>query len=369
MSNASPLNTADPLGHGLLLQRLDQIPGELAGMLVRGLPQLRPATLASERFIVTGTGSSEAHARYFCQLINLYTDRTAAYIPLSAFVSPRLDYCGERTLVVFSQGVSPNAQIALRRCSDFRHTVVFTSTTPATARNAGKPERADLLCDLVERGGDIVNFPLSDEYTTLIRLVGPACGYLVCLQFVSQLAGATIGPPRPGNILPLLELQPPASLLEAILATPERYANGFQLLAAAPISDFAQNLACKFMEGLFWTCPSVSDFLQFAHGPFQQMAAHPRPVVILQGDTPREAELVRRSQQMLQGIGLDCHVLSVAAPPQYSIFGFEAALNRLVMRAMRQFGIDQVNWPGKGRDDALYGFCQDQSGEALARND
>jgi creatinine amidohydrolase len=100
--------------------------------------------------------------------------------------------------------------------------------------------------------------------------------------------------------------------------------------------------------------------LQFAHGPFQQMTAHPHPVVILQGDSPVEAELVRRSVGMLLDVGLEAYVIHVDAPPLHSIFGFEAALNRLVFAALQRFGIDQVNWPGKGRDDLLYGFCPDE---------
>ncbi len=330
-------------------------------MMVRGSSQLRPMTLASERFLVTGTGSSEAHARYFCNLINLFTDRSAAYLPLSAFLVMARELTIDKTLVVFSQGVSPNAQIALRNHKDFRHSVLFTSTTPHAARQAGKPERADLIFDLVEGGGDLIFFPLAEEYSTLIRLVGPMCGYLACMQFVAQLPGSKLSPPRPGQVLPLLSLEPPAELRSAILSKPGRFTAGFNIITAAPISDYAQNLACKFMEGLFWPCPSISDFLQFAHGPFQQATAHNRPIIILQGNSPAEAELVRRSIGMLSSVGLEGYVVRVDAPPLYSIFGFEAVFNHLLMDAVRTFGIDQINWPGKGRDDLLYGFCADNA--------
>ncbi len=113
------------------------------------------------------------------------------------------------------------------------------------------------------------------------------------------------------------------------------------------------------MEGVFWPCPPVSDFLQFAHGPYQQMSAHPRPVVILQGDSPLEAELVQRSLHMLRDADLPAYVVHVNAPPLYSIFGFEAAFNDLVFALIQRLDTDQVNWPGKGRDDRLYGFCPD----------
>ncbi len=349
----------DPLGHDLLAQRLAQIPSILGDMLRQEPAPLKPATLASQRFIITGTGSSEAHARYLVMLLNLYTGRAASYLPLSGFVdSPEGAFAG-KTLVVFSQGVSPNAQIALRRRGDFAHTVLFSATSPAAARVAGKADRAALLDAILAEGGDLVEFPLAEEYTTLIRFVGPMAGYLACLQFAARFDCCRFQLPRADEILPLLATPPPADLLDAMIRLPSAFSQGFNLVTAAPISDFAQNLACKFMEGLYWACPPISDFLQFAHGPFQQMNAHPHPVVILQGGSPAEAELVGRSLTMLRGVGLSAFVVRVDAPPLISIFGFEAALNALVFPVMRHQRIDQVNWPGKGRDDLLYGFCPD----------
>lgn len=352
-------SSPDPLGHQLLAARLARIPSILAEMLARPPAPLAPATLAARRFIVTGTGSSEAHARYLATLLNLHTDRTAAYLPLSGFTASQREAFAGRTLVVFSQGVSPNAQIALRRHREFAHAVLFTATTPEGAAAAGKPDRAALLRALLAGGGELVVFPLAEEYTTLIRFAGPMAGYLACLQFTAQLAGCRFRVPPAATLLGLLETAPPADLLQAMLAAPSEFARGFNLVCAAPISEFAQNLACKFMEGLFWPCPPVSDFLQFAHGPFQQMSAHPHPVIILQGDSPLEAELVGRSVRMLAAAGLRGYVVPVDAPPLISIFGFEAAFNRLVLALMERLGTDQVNWPGKGRDDALYGFCPD----------
>jgi hypothetical protein len=357
--NATPATPDDPFGHELLARRLAGIPGILAGMIANGAPPLKPATLAARRFIITGTGSSEAHARYLAMLLNLHTERAACYLPLSGFVDLHKDAFAGKTLVVFSQGVSPNAQIALNRRRDFAHCVLFTATTPAAALAAGKPGRAALLQGILDEGGELVEFPLAEEYTTLIRFVGPLAGYLAALQFAAQFPGCRFSAPDAGVILPLLSEPAPADLLDAMIRLPSAFSQGFNIVTAAPISDFSQNLACKFMEGVFWPCPPISDFLQFAHGPFQQMNAHPKPVIILQGGSGAEAELVDRSVRMLRDAGLGAFVVRVAAPPLYSIFGFEAALNALVMAVMRHQRVDQVNWPGKGRDDLLYGFCPD----------
>ncbi len=349
----------DALGHRLLEQRVAQIPEVLRGMISHGPASLKPASLQSVRFVITGTGSSEAHARYLSMLLNLYCDRAATYIPLSGFTTANRQAFAGKTLVVFSQGVSPNAQIAINRRSDFLHTILFTATNPDTALRAGKPDRADLLQLLLDEGGDLIEFPLAEEYTTLIRFVGPMAGYLAALQFAAQFPGCQDLMPTSAQILPLVGVSPPADLLDAMLTRPGAFSQGFNLVTAAPISDFAQNLACKFMEGLYWPCPLISDFLQFAHGPFQQMNAHPKPVVILQGNNPMEAELVQRSVLMLRDVGLGAYVVHVDAPPLYSIFGFEAALNRLILPVMSRLQINQVQWPGKGRDDLLYGFCPD----------
>lgn len=349
----------DRLGHELLAERLARIPGIIGEMIARGPVPLKPASLSATRFVVTGTGSSEAHARYLSMLLNLYCDRAATYVPLSGFTTAHRQAFEGKTLVVFSQGVSPNAQIAINRRSDFSHTILFSATTPEAARQAGKKERADLLQGLLDEGGELVEFPLAEEYTTLIRFVGPLAGYLAALQFVAQFPGCRYPMPVREQILPLLDATPPADLQTAMLSLPSAFSQGFNLVTAAPISDFAQNLACKFMEGLYWPCPPISDFLQFAHGPFQQMNAHPKPVVILQGNEPMETEMVQRSVDMLRDVGLGAYVVRVDAPPLFSIFGFEAALNRLIFPVMQRLQVNQVQWPGKGRDDLLYGFCPD----------
>ena len=353
------MSSPDPLGHRLLSERLASIPAVLAGMLARGPAPLSPRTLASTRFIVTGTGSSEAHARYLTMLFNLHSDRAAAYLPLSGFVEPAPGAFAGKTLVVFSQGVSPNAQIALRRRRDFSHLVLFSSTTPAAARAAGKPDRAALLQGLLDEGHELVEFPLAEEYTTLIRFVGPLAGYLAALQFAGRFPGCRAPLPEASRLSALLAATAPRDLLDAMVRLPSAWSGGFNLVTAAPISDFSQNLACKFMEGVYWPCPPISDFLQFAHGPFQQMNAAPKPVIFLQGGSAAEAEMVDRSVRMLQDVGLAAFVIRIDAPPLYSIFGYEAALNDLVFQVMRHLRCNQVEWPGKGRDDLLYGFCPD----------
>jgi hypothetical protein len=233
-------------------------------------------------------------------------------------------------LVVFSQGVSPNAQIAIQRRRDFAHTLLFTATNPQAAREAGKVDRAMLLERMLDEGGELIEVPSRRRVHHPDSFRRPD-GRLLGGPAICRAAGRLPVQSSLGSIDSSVARRNPSrgSLLHDMLRLPSAFSQGFNLVSAAPISDFAQNLACKFMEGLYWPCPPISDFLQFAHGPFQQMNAHPKPVIILQGGNPMETEMVNRSVRMLQEVGLGAYVIRIEGHPLLSIFGFEAALNQL----------------------------------------
>lgn len=349
----------DPLGHAVIARRLSGLPEVLAAMLAAPVPVPGASTQAARHFILTGTGSSEAHARYLATLLNFHTDRSASYVPLSAFATSAPGTFVGRTLIVFSQGLSPNAQLALARQTEFAHAVLFTATTPEIADAAGKPARAAMLRRWMAQGGELVLVPAPEEYTVLIRFVGPLAGYLTAMRFAVAL-GAKISEPTKAELLDLLAAQPPEDLRAALADRPQDFANGFHLVASAPLSDFAQNLAWKFVEGLYWRAPLVSDFLQFAHGPFQQLHVQPAPTIVLQcGDS--DAQLAQRTINMLHASSLPAYLVRVDAPARHAIFGFEALFNRLVFARIRQLNVDQVNWPGRGQDEPLYGYGADSN--------
>ena len=189
MPSASP--PTDPLGHDLLAQRLARIPELLLPMVGREPAPPSGAVRAARRFVVTGTGSSEAHARFLVHLLNRYAQRPAEFAPLSAFCDPPREFGRGRALIVVSQGLSPNAQVAVDRHRDFDHTVIFTSTTAAGAAAAGRAERAGRIRDLAAAGVEFVRSPLEEEYATLIRFVGPNTPTPGANAFIACL-GATI---------------------------------------------------------------------------------------------------------------------------------------------------------------------------------
>lgn len=108
-------------------------------------------------------------------------------------------------------------------------------------------------------------------------------------------------------------------------------------------------------------CPQVCDLLSFAHGPFQQLLLAPKPVVLLQTDAPADGGLVAAARGMLRAVGLHAFTVHVAHPPALAAVALEALFDRAVLALMRELKVDQVAWPGKGRDEALYGISRPTS--------
>src|SRR5262249_17936819 len=103
------LMTAWREGHALLAERLRALPAALrADVCLRGaVPR------AARRFVTTGAGGSGAHGRFLAQLLGEHAGVAARFEPLGRFASPLPADAAETVLVVFSQGLSPNAWLAL----------------------------------------------------------------------------------------------------------------------------------------------------------------------------------------------------------------------------------------------------------------
>ncbi len=352
----TPSPSLDPLGHELLTSRLARIPEILSAMVRNPISRLSAATQTTRQFLVTGTGSSEAHARFLVHLLNRHARRPAEFVPLSAFCDLPSDFGRGRTLVVVSQGLSPNAQVAIDRYRDFDHLIVFTSTTVAGAAAAGKADRAAKVRELEAAGVEFVRSPLEEEYATLIRFVGPLAVYVSVHQFVRCLAPDALAALEEDALTRMLTARVPAQVVERFIVHTDEFRRGFYLLAGAPLCEFAQNLSYKFLEGLFWSAPVIWDFLQFAHGPFQEVTLQPRPVVILQGPGGTEYDLATRTRRMLASANVPCIDLATATPAPLCVLEYEAVFNDLVVQLIRQLRVDQRQWPSKGKDDPLYGF-------------
>ena len=345
----------DSLGHALLRRRLAQIPDLLVGML-SDPPALNPESLKSSGFVVTGTGSSEAHARFLVNLLNRNARFPAEFVPLSGFCASAPIEASDRTLIVISQGLSPNAQVAINEFASFAHTIVFTATTAEGAVAAGKTARAQLIRDLESARVEFIRGPLEEEYSTLIRFVGPMACFLSTYLFSRSLKPEALPPVTSQKLRHLLASKIDPETTRTFIRESDNFKRGFYLIAGTPLCEVAQNLGYKFLEGLFWSSPTIWDYLQFAHGPFQEVSLQPRPVVILEGPGDTEAELASRTRDMLESASLSHITITGKIEPPLSTLEFEAIFNDLVMHLIEHFKVDQINWPSKGKDDPLYGF-------------
>lgn len=338
-------------GLELLSARIDSIAGQLVH-LYDSFTQRSGRAPALTRLTVTGLGSSEAQARYLVALCHRYSPLEARFIPLVEFgqAEPQV---GD-TLVVFSQGLSRNTRLALDSRHSFRHRVLFTSASEAGLLASGKPDRARLLVDWIEDGAEVVRFPIEDEYTILIRVVGPACGFLAAHLWLGSLPGNFLPEWTKGQLVHWIQsLQPPVHWFESqcLSANP-----GFVFLVPPLLAVTGYNIACKFVEGLFWSAPHIVDYLSFAHGPFQQLSANPQPVLLFEGASDFERDLADRAAAMCVSVGLKFHRLVVPGCPSLSPLLAELALNPVLVALARRFHIEQLDWPGKGLDQPLYAY-------------
>ena len=347
-------------GHVLLSERLQSIPGLLERWAASApAAQTRMLRDRPRRVVATGLGSSEAHARYLVWLLNRFTDIPAEFVPTGALMGPMRRE--DRTLVVFSQGLSTHGRIALAHRGGFAGTVLFTSATVEGLRQAGRTDRAECLESLQIEGAQVVGFPIEGEYTLLIRVVGPALGFLAARLWVGSLAGDSL----PGDSATVGVAAAEAfrtGVSSGRSAWPrmeaEAWSRGFVLLASPDLSAYLQNLAYKFVEGLFRPAPAIHELLQFAHGPFQQLTASPRPVVVLHRAEPAESDQLRRIQELCRSASIPCLSpgLGLVSRPDLLIFEAEGLFVESLLEEVRREGIDQVEWPGRGLDGPLYDY-------------
>jgi creatinine amidohydrolase/Fe(II)-dependent formamide hydrolase-like protein len=310
--------------------------------------------------VTTGVGSSAAHARFLSHLLAQRLGLRARYVPLSAFLAPPGPGAADEALVVISQGLSPNARLALARPRAWRHVVLMTATGEEGARRAGREDRLRLLAELRAAGVEVRPFPAGeDEYGTLVRVIGPMAGYLCALRLVAALARAAGTPAAVTDDVEAVcrALATAPGRLDAALppAALGALASGVAFLTSGTYGELVENLRYKVLEGMLLPAPPVWDLLHVAHGPFQQL--YERPAVLLalaRPDAPAESDLLARLERMLEPDRHHLVRLEATLPGPLAILDHEALMNALLLRDVAARGVDQVRWPGRGREDALY---------------
>ncbi|MGH7898193.1 MAG: creatininase family protein [Candidatus Binatia bacterium] len=304
------------------------------------------------RFVVTGIGSSAAHAKFLAHLLDDLLDVPAAAVPMSSLASlPR--HAGEDTLVVFSQGLSPQARVLLGASRGWRHRIVVTATRERHSTEEDAKSR--LLAELRSSGATVWTMPGENEYGTLLRIVGPMLGYLAAWRLAEAIAGSRSG----SRVLPHLDVDRLCQRVrlapDAVAAIPSADDGSLALLACGTYGGLLSNLQYKVLEGLLQPLPPVWDLLHFAHGPFQQAFDRRATfLALVHGGDRLERRLLERLHGMLAAERHRLFVLAAVHEGPLAIFEHEAMLNELVLRWMAERKLDNSSWPGRGHDAPLY---------------
>jgi hypothetical protein len=317
----------------LLSERLRALPDHL-----RAVRDAVPRDLLrdAQRVVVTGGGLSEGPARFLVALLRQRLGLSADFVPQSEFAvrAPSdLAPMGD-TLVLFSQGLAPNARLPLPHASRFRETVVFTSVTAPVP------------------GVRTVVLPPLEENGLLLRIVGTAVQCLAAAWMVNRLAS--------DDHSALLEQVPDLYRVSSpsVSLVQDGELPPVALIAAGRYAEYAFGLRWKLLEGLHLPDPPVWDVLQVAHGPFQQLYDRKLTLLaLMRPDAAHEAPLFDRLESILRPDRHRLLRLPARLPSPYAWFEHDAQLDALVIDAVTQRQIDLSEWPGKGMDGPLYGVA------------
>lgn len=323
----------------LLDARLSALAPTLRRCLDTALSPL-PAPLHDASFVATGIGASEGPARVFAALARRRLGARAAFVPVWAIA----EACegSDATRVVFSQGLSPNARMALRPVAGQRGPWLVTAT----------PEGAE------GSAAWVTAHPPAEESGMLLRVLGPAAATLTAVRLVCALAAQRgVAPPPEAAAL---DAVPDA--VQAALATGEALARSVAWSADRPVAlvtldaglDLAHGLRWKWLEGPAGCDPPVWDLLQFAHGPFQHRVGRPTTLLVLLHGHPREADLLARLAAVVAEDGHAVVPMRATLPGALAFFEHDAMLNALCRAALAAHPRDLARWPGQGRDLPLY---------------
>jgi creatinine amidohydrolase len=294
--------------------------------------------------VTTGIGSSSAHARYLAWLLRTRGNLPAWDVSSGSFLAAPGDEAREQALVVFSQGLSPNARLPLTWADRFGATILVT------AARGERGERADALKRAEDSGVIVVPMPLEPEYEVLLRFAGPLVGYAIALRLALH-SGVRVNLDPQAVASAMVEASGRVDALVAN-AEPSLFSTAITFITTGGYGYLASNLSAKVTEGMFLPPPAVVDALEFAHGFLQEAAGRQRTFVAL---TREDAALFARVRSTLEPQHR-WFPLHARLPEPAVIFEYEAGMNALVLAAIAARHLNQKEWPGKGADQPLYGI-------------
>ena len=327
------MNEAESLAY--VERAIADMPSVLAQTLEAALPH---HVLPPNSVVTTGIGASEGPARMLAALL-VESGVAARFCPLSSFArgaAPR----GE-LLVLFSQGLSPNARLVLTDAEHFTQRWLVTAIDPRRSDAAARAKIAPFLA----QGFSAVTTPPSAESGTLVRIIGPTIATLMALR----LAALLLGDERLANC---------AREAPSAYRCPKDSAplpdGPLAIVTIHTALEAAQQHRWKLLEALLRCDPPIYDALQFAHGPLQ--ATHERELTFLVLERGQGSPLRERFEHIVVPGRHRLLHLPTEHDDALSYFEHAAALDALIAATLRASPRDLFNWPAKNADGPLYGF-------------
>lgn len=334
-------------GHQIILKKIKEAPGHFFSLQV---PK-QVAQLSSEvPLYLSGLGSSMAQAEYAHYLLQEHHPLiNVRLLPISMIKSVVKNLSVPARLYFFSQGLSPQAWSAIGQWPLAQLTLI----TSVTEQNPNK-EKAAFIKKILSAGGEVIHFPQEDEYETLIRIIGPLCGIEVAKELFSPPANPRARKEKFLRIWNQCELKLP----------PEIYFHGLKLdrqvviLCSSPLTTLFHNVVLKLEEGAFLSSVRLVDYLEFSHGPFQNVEyqyyqrGKTTHFILIQSKS-EDKVLIDRAKKMLEG-KYPIWVMNSELDLEDQIFEYEMIFNHFILRWMELTQIDQISWFGKQEQYHLY---------------
>lgn len=219
---------------------------------------------------------------------------------------------------VVSQGMSPNARLALHHARGKTLLVTAVDTDHGVVLRHGPPS----------------------ENGMLVRVVGPVLATLAAMRFAGVHVEASLVD----------------HIRDARCECPDQAFDQIVIVTAGGYAELVHGLRWKLLEALGYGDPPIYGVLQFAHGPFQQLFERRVLVIVLDRGTPAEAPLFARLADMVVPDRHTVLRLRATLPAPLCWFEHDAQLNQLVLGLLERNPRDLIDWPGKGQDRGLYGL-------------
>jgi len=340
-------------GVALLAARIARIPEALSAVAAAPAPDLAETARRARRIVVTGLGSSAAHARLLAHRVDASPTLRARFAPASGLLAAPSG-AREDVLVVFSQGLSPNARLVLGTPEAWGRVVLVTATGPDGGARPDAAEKRALLERLARAGAVVVTIPGEDEYGTLVRVLGPVAGLARAFDLARALGAEPVAFDAGAVAGAMARAAGDAEAEIAARGLPEP-GDALAFVAAGEHVALSENLARKLLEGWLVPQPLLLDALEAGHGPLQQLRdARASFVWLARADAPGEDAL---HEAFARSIDPRRHRLlrfPARLPGELALFEHEAAANALLLAGLRARAIDPRAWPGCDAEPPVY---------------